>query len=569
MPQVEITSGKTGQKYTLDFANDPTQTDVDEALIQIEPPTTPAARAAPSPTTGQFAADRFTPTQLAAITLGGGSPITSLIASQLRGRPVTQTEAAAEAGLEEIARLPGSVGQALATGLTPPPLRLASIIGESLGIVPRGTLQTGVEKLFEPATQAPEIIEEALGVPRVSERAIFREPYAAPVGEIGVQLLPPAAAIPQAERALARGAQAVGEAVTATVPRFVARPFERGLTTPVIEKATGLIPDVSAEKLTEVLTQARPRIIEASGGKLPKTGKELIEAAKKAETVSLNEAKDFLKQAEDGGFVMKGDFMRERGRAEVLKIYDSLADQPEVLDEILSRPVFQKLTGEVSPTQGQKSLRELNTEYERFLDKRSPEAVAYRAIRDELADQLDDVVKLSSGKNIQPYRDFGNIREFRSGVENRLEAARQAAGREAVPVTSALQPGVSAAFGGRLGAAAARRVARLTRPLIKQGLEFVDEAVESVVKASPKKLRREDLSEDAIAELRQNYLRKAPVIGETPPPLPPTAPIVPAAPVVPTLEELIQETIQSLPREMRGRNERAIAEAILRQTQAP
>lgn len=569
MAQFDLIDPNTNETVRIEAEREPTQV---EALDFFN-----------SERAGQFRGEeRFTPVQQAALTVGGG-PLGGLAALAFRGRPVTQTEAAAEGALEELARLPGQTAQGLLTA--PPPLRLASLVAQSLGLGARpapqepsltarltglepeqGLLERFSQEITAPVLQAPERIEEALGVERGPERAIFREPEAAAAGEFLTQAGP---AIAGAAPILGRATQAVGRGLAAVTPRFVAKPFQRGLTTPVIEKATGLIPDVSAEKLPEVLTQASPRIIEAAGGKLAKTGKEFIEAAKKAETVSINEAKDFLKQAEEGGFVMKGDFMQQRGRAEVLKVYDSLTDQPEVLDEILSRPVFQKLTGEVSPTQGQKSLRELNTEYERFLDKRSPEAIAYRAIRDELADQLDDIVKLSSGKNIQPYRDFGNIREFRSGVENRLEAARQAAGREAVPVTSQLQPGVSTAFGGRLGAAAARRVARMSRTLIKQGQEFVDDAVESVLKASPKKLRRVDLSEDAIAELRQNYLRKAPVIGETPPPLPPTAPIVPAAPVVPTLEELIQETIQSLPREMRGRNERAIAEAILRQSQAP
>lgn len=247
--------------------------------------------------------------------------------------------------------------------------------------------------------------------------------------------------------------------------------------------------------------------------------------------------------------------MHSRARGEIIRTYESLVEQPQVIDDILSKPVFQQLSGEVSATQGQKFLRELNTEYDRLVDKRSPEAVAYRAIRDELASQLDDIVKLTSGKNIQPYRDFGNIREFRSGVENRLEAARQSAGRQAVPTSPRAELGVSTTLGGQVGTAVARRAARLARPLIKQGIEFVDEAVEAVFKGAPKKLKREDLPEETIADLRRNYLRRPPTPEVVPPPLPAQ---------VPTLEQKIQQTIQSLPREMRGRNERAIAEAILR-----
>lgn len=541
MPVYEINTDQG--TFEIDSDREPTQAEALAAIENISPssaPPTPALPAIP-----RFATDRFTPVQQAAIsTLGPVGPL----AAQLTGRPVTQIEAAAEGALERIGGLPGSL------------LGLVSMPGTPLGTLRQllpGSVESGLQRGIQAVTDAPITLENALGVGPSVERATFREPTAGALGEIGGEFFPPAAAI---ERIPQVATRAVSEGLQAITPSVVSRMTARGLSTPTIEKATGLLRGVEEGKLGEILEQAPPRIIEASGGKVLKTAKDTVAAARKAETIAIDEAKDFLKSAEESGFAMKGDFMLARGESEVLKVYESLADQPEALQAILSKPVFQQLSGEISPVKGQRVLRELNTEYDRLVDKLSPEAVAYRTIRNELADQLDDIVKLSSGKNIQPYRDYGNIREFRAGIESRLEEARQIAGREAVPV--APEGGLSAAttVRGQILGSAMRRVGRLARPLIKQGIEFIDDATSAVIKDSPKKLAREDLPEESISILRQQYLK-------SPPSLPVEVPPIPAS--VPNLEDQISAIVQTLPRNMRGANERSIAEAILRAEQAP
>lgn len=495
----------------------------------------------------EFAESRFTPSQQAA--LGALGPLGAIFGATARGPQVTQTEAFAEAGLEQMGRLPAEVGGMMARGFAPLPLKLLA----------PNLLEEAISKATQPALQLPETIETALGLPPTPERAVFREPEAAAFGEIGASLLPLGAITPgTAVTAVKSGL----EAITPTLP---SRMLARGFRTPTIEKATGLLRGVEEGKLGEILSQAPPRIIEETGGKLIKTGDQAIRAGDRAAETSFNEAINFIKQAEQSGYAAKGDVLLAAGKERVLGTFDSLRDQPEALEAIFARPVFQKLKGDVSPSQAQKSLKELNTEWDRFVDKKSPEALAYKSIRDGLADQLDDIVKLTSGKNIQPYRDWGNIKEFTSGIRNRLEETRQAAGREAVPVTSESPLGAATTARGQVVGAVARGLKKLTRPLIKQGQEFVDEGVAAVFKDSPKRLARENLPEDAISGFRQYYLKKPPqIVPETAIVPPPPLPVA-----VPTFEEQVQATIKLLPKNMRGQGERNIAEAIVKSQTAP
>lgn len=527
MPLFDIENPDTGEIITVDHPQPPTQEEAQQVLASLSVPKGTTI-VQPSPLTGQQGQFPLTSQPFSALSRG-------ILNSVLAGTP------------EAIASQAGAAQEydASSPQFTNP---LTFAIGETLGaFVPVGRIASGAKTLGGLAARGAATgalyglgggVSEAATRPESTVKEALKSGIKGAVSGAAV-----GAAIP--------GAAAIAPAVTGSISRMASR----GLTVPIIEKATGLLPDVALPKVEEILAQAPPRIIEAAGKTL-KTGRETIQAAKKAEQIAFNEAVDFLRSSEKEGFVMKGDEMLNSGRENVLQTYNSLSQTPEVLEDILSRPVFNQLRGDISPTKGQKALRELNAEYNRFVDKKSPEALAYQAVRDNLADQLDDIVKLSSGKDIQPYRDYGNIIEFRSGIEGRLEAARQSAGREAVPVSSEPLTGAQSTLRGQLLGSVTRRAGRMLRPLIKQGSEFVDDATESIIKNSPKKLERLDLPEERILILRNQYLPSvnppdSPTVSRPIAATPTTAPgefNAPTASVISTLPAEVEAAIaQSAP----------------------
>lgn len=139
---------------------------------------------------GRLAPSQLTPIQLAALQVGIG-PLASTIGRQLRGKQATQVEAAAEGALEEIGKIPGALGEMGLQAAVPPPVKLLQQILENQDLLPKNSIQGFIKNLVSPAVQAPQFISESLGIEQGSERAKFREPGAAGLGEYATNFLSP------------------------------------------------------------------------------------------------------------------------------------------------------------------------------------------------------------------------------------------------------------------------------------------------------------------------------------------------------------------------------------------
>lgn len=465
----------------------------------------------------------------------------------------------AQTGLETVGRtavdLGGLIGEAVRTARERPQVFVegltrmtpgVNVIGELGAMIPRTPTQQEAESAVAAQQQAAgeAVLAEQPLVPEVFGTANVPLARAAPF----------IAALPEAVAPLSAVARTVASPITKPVSRMTAR----GFTTPTVEKASGLLGVTESEGLLDILSVAPPRIREAIGkSPLPRTAKATVQAAEKAERNVIDKTISTLRQAQDEGLVMKGDTMLAEGRAAVSNDFPLMLRTPEGLSEIdnvLTR--FNALKGEIPPVQGQTFLRQLNNDYDRLIDKSSPEASVYRAVRNSLSNQLDDIYKATSKLDESPYRDWGKIRQFKLGVQNRIRQAESAAGEAAVPVSAESGGiGIPRTTGGALARSITGRLARGTRILRKQGIEFVDEASEAVIKDSPRRQKIANIPEEQVTFLREQYSTAPPVISTV-------------APEV-ALEAQIQAAINSLPREMRGAQERSIAEAIVRSGQAP
>lgn len=406
---------------------------------------------------------------------------------------------------------------AITNALTPERLATALTVSPLASLFqPSTPSQEQISQRFIETQQAPEVALQRQE-PRVPE--IFGTANI-PASEAGALALQAAPVLP--------GAVRTGLRVAETIASPVSRAVSRGLTTPVIERATGLIGVGESEGLVDILQASTPRILESTPLNAIKNSKDLVKASNTAQTAALSEAKQYLGQAGESGLVMDGNIAIQNTRTSLLDNYPSLADSPEEANRILNS--FEYLNKPLKPIDGQKRLRELNLRYEALENKKTPEAFAYKAIRSELSNQLDEIVKATSGKDISPYRDWGQIEEFKTGVQESIIRAETSAGRTAVPTSPDAPSGLPLGTGGRaIGGSVARALTRAARPLIKQPLEFVDEAAKAVIKGSPKAVKRVNLSADEVAKLKAKYVSKPPV-----------------------LEELIRKKIQSYPPNIRN-----------------
>lgn len=362
-----------------------------------------------------------------------------------------------------------------------------------------------------PSTPSPEQISQRFVESQLApELALQRQQPVLPE-IIGQTNIPLAEGIALAEQALPilpgalRGTAGALETVASPVTKGV----QRGFRVPTIEKATGLVGVGESEGLVDILQSSTPRILESTPIKSIKNSKDLVKASETAQTAALSEAKQYLGEAGESGLSMQGSSLMTSGRDAILRDFPSLAETPQAIDNALKE--FSYLSGNITPTKGQQFLSELNRRYDSLLDKNSPVGSAYRSIRGDLSTQLDEIVKATSGKDISPYRDWGKIEQFKTGVKDRIAQAEASAGREAVPVSPDAPSGLPLGFGkGAVAGAIARRVTRGARPLIKQPIEFVDEASQAVIKDSPKAVRRLDLPEETILTLRSKYSQITP-----------------------------------------------------------
>lgn len=310
--------------------------------------------------------------------------------------------------------------------------------------------------------------------------------------------------------AIARELPAIGSRIVSPVSETLSTIRSRGIFSKPLEDAITRSTGITAsEGSLETATVAKTRISEWPG-KPPKTAQEAVEVANKAQTSVLQDALVPLRAAEREGLVMKGDSMIVKGREAVARDFPSLANDTEAINGILNE--FSYLRGDLAPTRGQGFLRELNRRYNGLENKNSPEASAYRAIRNELSSQTDDIIKAQTGRDISPYREWGQLEEFKEGVRGQISSAqRTQGGREGAESAGRIPTTTRGAIGETV------RQLPVSRALVPRAIESVDKGIRRIFKEVKSLPKSADLGEDAVNALRLKYQPRA-----TPPELPAT-----------------------------------------------
>lgn len=318
----------------------------------------------------------------------------------------------------------------------------------------------------------------------------------------------------------------------------IERTFQRGIIKQPLEDVVTYTTGIPAiEGGVEKAQTAVSRILEKTG-KLPTrevdAAKTLLERAGPTQEALLNDAKTNLKAFdESGGTINELDGVQQA--RDLVRSRFSLAvggEDDAALNAVFEKPEFRNLGDETTSSEVQNHLQELNTQFQRQVDKQSPEALAYRTVRDFLSDKVDDVVKLESGKDISPYRDWGTVADFRQGLESRISGAQKAQSGGRIPTgglpytqRGLIAKGVKAAGG---------------RAFVSREIEGINQGALRLVKDLKKTPAPRSLTDNELSAIRAR-INPPPVISEAT-----------SAPVVSPLQNAIEAQAQNLIRMSAG-----------------
>lgn len=390
----------------------------------------------------------------------------------------SQIEGARRSGLD-VLNLGESIAKQIAQGAiqgrgVAPVNVLSGIIGQEVkNLMSRTPSEREIEGAFES--------QQALQNQLAPESRLVEGPISESLSQ-GIRALAPMVA-PEISTAIT-GGKSVATSVASGGLRGVAAPIEsaaqavkaRGVTKPPliqdINRVTGLTTlDDSVQKASILKSTFEEAGIPKNIGAV-----EALESIPKAQDFVLKETMDGLKAADKRGMAFNGDGAFISGRQAVLDTFPSVAksyaQNPAVLDDILKNLDFVK--GNLTPLEGQAILKELNFRYKSLVDKNSPEAFAYRAVRNSMSDQLDSIWRNATGVDKSPYRNWGVLQDISDGLEGKIRAAENldvTTSPTGMPLTAA-----------ELARKAVRKVAR---PLIPLETEALDKAIKRVLKDAP------------------------------------------------------------------------------------
>lgn len=353
---------------------------------------------------------------------------------------------------------------------------------------PAGIMSGGIQRLiegFKPRTPSEQEVEAAFFEQENLKNQLSPESTRGsiifPGGQIsedlaqGVRAVIPLLNAPGEAASLAKaGAKGTARRLVETAETMKKRGYTKPPLLQEINKATGLTSlDNSIQKAAIWKSS-----FEEAGIPTKNIGAvEALESIPKAQDFLINKTVDGLKLSEKNGGIFNGDGAFISGRQSVLDEFPSVAKQyaqnPEILDGIMKELDFVK--GQLTPLEGQRILKELNKRYKSLVDKNSPQAYAYRAVRNSMSDQLDSLWRNATGVNDSPYRNWGVLEEISDGLETKIRSAENL---QAAPTKEGASLTVA-----ELGAKAGRKLAR---PLIPLRTETLDTAVRRILKESPK-----------------------------------------------------------------------------------
>lgn len=296
----------------------------------------------------------------------------------------------------------------------------------------------------------------------------------------------------------------------------------------VVTKTLGITAQEGSMDLVPVV---KSRILEATG-KAPTTASEAIAAAAKTEDFLINKTVDALKLADQQGLQMSKAQMLQNAENAIRKAQPTI---PQAEVDAALKPFRDRLPDTITPSQGQKLLVEQNN----FLDsvfgdtgvparktKGNASVTARLGIADSLSNQLDDLYKAASGLDESPYRDWGQIRDAKQGLNDQIIAAQRSQagatpGGRGIPVTKT--------------GAAHKILKKAARPFVAREIEFIDDGVKRIFRDAPSTPDIQPINPTIQQGLILKYTPVAP--------LAPVAPAAPAAIPPATLQAIISQSL--------------------------
>lgn len=434
------------------------------------------------------------------------------------------TQNAYQTGLETLARptydVLNAVRQAIRYGVDNP-----VSVGTAMRTLtsPLGAITPLIQSL---QARTPSADEVSQAFKRELENKAFDEVRATPIapevfGKANIPLaeaLPLVPVIPGVASLAAKAGTGAARGLSATASKMASRGVLSAPLEDIVTKTLGI---TAQEGSMELVPVVKSRILEATG-KAPTTAAQAIEAASKTEDFLINKTVDALKLADQQGLEMSKAQMLQSAEDAVKKAQPTI---PQAEVDAALQPFRDRLPERIIPSDGQKLLVEQNN----FLDsvfgdtgiparktKGNASVTARLGIADSLSNQLDDLYKAASGLDESPYRDWGQIRDAKNGLNDQIISAQKsqagtAPGGRGVPIT---KTGV-----------ARKTLKKLARPFVPREIEAIDDGVKRIFKDAPSTPEASPLDPTIQQGLIQQY---------TPtPPAPTAAPVAPVQPVQP------------------------------------
>lgn len=591
MPKVKITSGKTGNQFTLNFKDTPTQADVDEALLKLEPEPVVAPKESPiaqqEAFKRQFIAEgtQTVPQQVlgsltAPVTTGAGlvKGIAETALKGVQGVGDIYGRAAGQQSLTDLLKsfygdviqTAGDVGPRAAFDISnllrqsfqSPETAAQSL--RSVGAV-ANPFQSAIQALVSPqAAPTPERAQQAFEEELVNQafaqqgeqpvlEAFQRSLGGEPLGQTNVDVARAAPLLIGAETVVPAAIRGTAGAIESALVAPVQRAVSRSLPATVEQSAMAAL-DVTAEEVARHIPVVNQRILEISPkAAAPKTAAEALKRATEAEASLYQDALVADKAANQQGLSPRSDLI-------ISKVEETLNNIPSLIPEeriALLNDARARYTDVSTPAKGRALQQRLNKEFEAqyandTFDRASPANEVKLAVRNSIAEQMDEINKAVTGLDASPYSDIGSLIEFKGNLGKTIQNIQRAEARTKTGIGSSK----STAIPTSKAQALFQTKKSLLSPFQKTQLEKLDSNVSKI-------FTKGERAGEAIAldpAVQQSLIEKYGA-RPTPPPLPE----VPVA--VPTFEQQLQDIIRTLPKEMRGANERAIAEAVLRSQQ--
>lgn len=568
MALFDIENPNTGAVITVEHDQAPTQ---DEAAAIIAQTSAPAAAIPEQPTAEQAFAKKYTAEQqqpllskVGNIASIGPNLIASLVEQAVKGAQgagellgagtVNRREAtrnAYQTGLEALARptydVLNAVRQAIRYGADNP-----TSVGTAMRAVtnPLGSIAPLIQSL---QARTPSSDEVSQAFKRELENKAFDEVRATPIapeifGKANIPLaeaLPLVPAIPGVASIAAKVGTKATQGLSATGAKMASRGVFSAPLEDVVTKTLGITAQEGSGELVPVL---KSRILEATG-KAPTNAAQAMAAAEKTEDFLINKTVDALKVSNQQGLEMSKQAMLQNAEDALRKAQPTI---PQAELDAALQPFRDRLPDTITPSQGQKLLVEQNNLLDSVFGdtgiparktKGNASVTARLGIADSMSNQLDDLYRAASGLDESPYRDWGQIRDAKTGLnEQIISAQRTQAGKvpggKGVPVTKT-----------GLGTKALKKVAR---PFVPREIEAIDDGVRRIFKEAQGTPAPGPIDPAAQQALIQKYTPQPPTTPPAPPPVGPApAPVAPApqAATIPpaTLQAIITQSLARPP----------------------